>query len=252
MENHLRRIIINADDCGMSLQVNRSIEEAIQKGRISSTTIMANMNDFDGAVKLYNNYKDVISFGWHINLTEGKPLLYSQLLFDCGYYKDEEGQVLFNSKQFGRNFLKKGMQTEIKKELIAQFEKMKDCGINITHADSHHHIHTSPSLIFLIPSLLKELNIEKCRNIRNYGVSTISYIGRKAWSIPFRLWGIRMPDTLTSFSSYFENRLLRQGATIELECHPGHPKDIYQKEMELIYTTDLREWGTQLITYKDF
>lgn len=247
----MKSIIVNADDCGMSQQVNSSIEEAIKLGKITSTTIMANMNDFNGAVRLYNDYKDVISFGWHINLTEGKPLLYSQLLLDCGYYKEEDGQVFFNSKQFGRNHLNKGMQKEIKNELIAQFEKLKVNGIDITHADSHHHIHTSPGLLMLMPFLLKELNINRCRNIRNYGVSTISYVGRKAWSMPFRLWGIRMPDTLTSFSSYYQNPHLRQGSTVELECHPGHPKDIYQKEMKLIYSTDLKEWEARLITYKD-
>ena len=74
-----KRIIINADDCGMSQTVNEHIDQAILADKITSTTVMVNMDDFDGEVRLYKQYHEHISFGWHINLSEGKPLLYSQI-----------------------------------------------------------------------------------------------------------------------------------------------------------------------------
>lgn len=43
------RIIVNADDFGMSSQINHAIVEAFQKNLISSTTMMANMPAFDEA-----------------------------------------------------------------------------------------------------------------------------------------------------------------------------------------------------------
>ncbi len=248
----MRDIIINADDCGKDLVVNQEIGKAIQYGKISSTTIMANMDDFEGAVKLYNDYHDVISFGWHINLTEGSPLTQNQYLLDKGYYKEIDGQVVFNGEVFWRSRLDKEMTTGIKKELKTQYEKIRDNGIEITHADGHHHIHTAPSLLFLIPSLLSELRIERCRHISNYGVSTMSYLARQIWTIPYKVRGLKIPNTFTSFAAYHNNPRMRQGRVIELECHPGHPKDIYKKEMELIYSTDLKGWDAQLVTYKDF
>ena len=56
------RFIINADDCGYSAHVNEHIRAAIALGRISSTTIMANMGDFEGAVKMYHELHDRASF----------------------------------------------------------------------------------------------------------------------------------------------------------------------------------------------
>lgn len=44
------KLIINADDCGCSVSVNRRIEEEILAHRITSVTVMANMDDFEGAV----------------------------------------------------------------------------------------------------------------------------------------------------------------------------------------------------------
>ncbi len=247
----MRRIIINADDCGKTPAVDSAIGEAILKRKISSTTIMANMDDFDGAVRLYNEYKEIISFGWHINLTEGVPLTQSQLLLDKGFYKEADGLIQFNGETFWRQYMNKPMRSEIKKELRAQYEKLRDNGIEITHADGHHHIHTAPSMILIMPSLFKELRIKRCRHIMNYGVSSFSFWGRQIWALPFRFRGIKMPDTLTSFNTYYSNSSLRQGATVELECHPGHPKEVYKKEMELMYATDIESWNAQFITYKE-
>ena len=112
----MKRIIINADDCGMSLQVNEHIEQAILAGKISSTTVMANMEDFDGAVRLYKTYGSEISFGWHINLTEGSPLMYSQLLLDKGYYIEQGGRIVFNGKAFWKKHLTNEMKMAIRKE----------------------------------------------------------------------------------------------------------------------------------------
>ena len=81
----MERYIINADDCGKSVIVNKAIEASIINGLITSTTVMANMDDFAGAVRLFQEYGSRISFGWHINLTEGEPLSSSQLLLDNGY-----------------------------------------------------------------------------------------------------------------------------------------------------------------------
>lgn len=138
-----KRIIINADDCGMSQTVNEHIEKAILAGKITSTTVMTNMHDFDGAVRLYKQYHDCISFGWHINLSEGKPLLYSQLLLDKGFYIESEHGVEMNGRKFLHKWLTSEARKEITKELMAQCSKLRDSGIVISHVDSHHHAHTS-------------------------------------------------------------------------------------------------------------
>ena len=68
-------VIVNADDFGQSVNVNRAIIDCFQKGLISSTTIMANMPAFDDAVDLAieNGFHQTV--GVHLNLTDGEPLV---------------------------------------------------------------------------------------------------------------------------------------------------------------------------------
>lgn len=246
-----KRVIINADDCGMSQYVNEQIEQMIVAGKITSTTVMANMDDFEGAVALYEKYKDQISFGWHINLTEGKPLLESQLLLDKGYYIEEGGKVVFNGKAFWKKSLSNDMKNELRKELTAQCNKLRDGGIVISHADSHQHIHTSPSLFWMMPMMLQDLGISKCRRIKNTVTPAYNRWIRNAWALPYKMKGIKLTDTFCTFGQYFPKQSLSLGDTVEFMCHPGHPGDWYVKEYEILKSTELHQSNFQYITYRD-
>jgi hypothetical protein len=251
MDLNNRRIIINADDCGISKQVNQKIESCIMSGMITSTTIMANMEDFDGAVRLYHQYKDVISFGWHINLTEGQPLTCSQLLLDKGYFKEEEGLLKFNGRAFRNKLIGKDMSDEIHKELLAQYTRLRDSGIVPTHADSHQHIHTTRSMLFIVPSLLKELGVVKCRRLRNYVPASYSRLLRNCWGTWMKTHGLIMTDTFCAFHEYYDMPLLPQGADVELMCHPGHQGEEYREEYELLKKADFDKLKAKLISYKE-
>lgn len=248
-----RRIIINADDCGISQQVNTEIKKCIEQGKITSTTIMANGADFEGAVYLYKQYNKVISFGWHLNLDEGLALTRSQLLLDKGFFIEQDNKIYLNGSSFGSSIFNKEMSLEIKKELREQYIKLRDNGIEVTHADSHHFFHTHFSMVRIIPSILKELNIYRCRQISNYGIGGINGLVRQFWTNYFKSKGLRMPDTFCFFKDYYNNSMLKQGESIELMIHPGHLKYPYKEEYELMLKTDYdKNWPTvKLITYKD-
>lgn len=247
----MKRIIINADDCGISKHVDSCIEEAINLGLISSTTIMANMNDFEGAVELYKKYHDHISFGWHINLDEGIPLTRSQVLLDLGFFIEKDNQMLLNGSAFSRSFFNKEVRHAIKTELRCQWEKLCDNGVIISHVDGHHFIHTQPSMVQIMPSLFKELGINRCRHVSNYGHSGLSALARSLWAFLYKSRGVRMPDTFSALGDYFNNRFLPQGLTIELMCHPGHLNKKYQEEIALLRTINLQDWESEMITYYD-
>lgn len=244
------RIIVNADDCGMSKSVNEHIEKAIIAGKITSTTVMANMEDFEGAVNLYGKYHEIISFGWHINLSEGTPLLYSQMLLDKGFYKEIDGGIVMDGKKFIRKCLPADMRDEITKELKAQYGKLRDHGIKLSHIDSHHHVHTSTWAITLIPKLLKDINISSMRNIYNNIPFGISSILRHGWSamMKYQVPNLAIPDVLSGYQRYIEKGLLAKGKVIELECHPGHPS--YEKE-EIMLLSHNYEKNIELISYND-
>ena len=242
------KIIINADDCGRTNQQNVSIERAILANKITSTSIMANMLAFEGAVSLYNNYKDHVSFGVHLNLTEGEPLLYSQKLLDIGFYKQEEGRLLFNGLPFIRKFLPKTYLYDIKKELIQQVNKIRDYGIDLSHIDSHNHIHTSNFMLFLLPSLCDELGIYKMRNIRNLLPFTPNLCVRILWTNLEKLLcpTVRFTDKFASFTDFQNWNGDLNFNTFEIMCHPGHPS--YINEEVALYQYEIPK-GYQLINY---
>lgn len=248
------RIIINADDCGISESVNKEIEYCIQNGLITSTTIMANMADFEGARKLYETYKDSISFGWHINLTQGEPLTESQALLDYGYFVEEEGKVQMKGMEFWKKTcFPKIVRKEIKKELMAQFDKIRDNGIRISHADSHQHIHTSKAMLFVIPSLLQELKIDKCRRLRNYVESPLQRVLRNLCMAPYKGKGIRTTAAFGPFRDYLASPSLYKGdGIIELMVHPGAQESVLPTgaaEYETLKKTDMSKLSAELVTY---
>ena len=140
------RIIINADDCGRNAVVDQSIRHFIEEGVLTSTTVMANMDDFEGAVKLYEEYYNKISFGAHLNLTQGSPLTDPSIFLKYGFCKDMNGEIVFNGMPFRWKYMNVELRHSIYDELNAQIDKIRKAGIQISHIDSHQHIHFAPCL----------------------------------------------------------------------------------------------------------
>lgn len=244
------RLIINADDCGLSKKVDAAIEEAILKKRITSTTIMANMEDFMGAMSLYKKYSDRISFGCHLNLTQGCPLLKNQLLLDKGYYIEKDGHVMLNGRQFWNKFLTLEMRKGIALELQAQVEFLLDNGVKISHLDSHHHIHTNYFMMGVIASLAKKYEIRRIRRVRNYMPMSVSFLARQMWANGMKILNtnLKMTDYFGMYSEFDANPHIKgNDCLIEIECHPGGE---YIDEERILMQKDLTS-DYQLINYND-
>lgn len=248
------KLIVNADDCGYSRKVNQHIEQAIIKGRISSTTIMANMDDFEGAIHLYQQYKDTVSFGFHVNLTEGTPLRYSQRLLDIGFYQESEGKIVFNSQPFRRKLLTKSVREEIFQEVLAQGTKIREAGVMLSHIDGHHFIHQGIFMLPVLPKLCKAIDVHKIRTYRNYMHSSINRMLRNRWKDIIRLQDGKavFADWFTSFEDFYNceknnQKFYRNNDSVELMCHPG---GIDVEEESLLINTDLEsEYFCKLINY---
>lgn len=234
------RIIINADDCGLNQTVDAEIERFIQLGKITSTTVMANMDDLIGAKRLFDNYKDRISFGVHVNLTDGEPLTRSQALLDYGYFKKEEGKIVLNGYPFINKRIPRWLHQDIINECVAQINSVRDIGIEISHIDSHHLMLTSQSMIGMTPEILKKTGVKKMRRARNYiEKKSLSFYVRQAWFryMKMQVKGLKSTEWFEMFTSFYN--LSKNGfhldGTIELMTHPGGS---YPKEDELMLVTD--------------
>ena len=170
-------------------------------------------------------------------------------ILDKGFYKESSDGVIMNGKNFMRKWLPSVLREEIMKELLAQCEKLRDNRIEISHIDSHHHVHTSTWAITLIPKLLKGTRINAMRNINNNYPFGISSLIRGGWTRAMQIQtrNLVIPDILSSYQRFVKMGQVRRGDVIELECHPGHP--LYKEEEEMLLTTTLND-RYELITYQ--
>lgn len=153
-------IIVNADDLGMTPGTNEAIFYGYDNGYITHSSIMTNCDYFNDAVVGIKDRPN-LNIGIHLNLTYGKALNNNQLycnkdgIFNIGYLE------LIKKSIFSNIFL-----IEVKKELELQIKKAIDNNINITHIDSHRHIHLIPNIYEIVLELSKKYNISRVRLIK--------------------------------------------------------------------------------------
>jgi predicted glycoside hydrolase/deacetylase ChbG (UPF0249 family) len=154
------KIIINADDFGLSEGINRAVEQAHTDGILTSATIMPNMPASEQAVSIAKRLPD-LGIGVHLNLMEAPPLSQD----DCvAVLLDDEGILACTpGKLTIKSLLSKTVRTAIKAELAAQIEWVIDKGIKPTHLDSHKHIHAYPVIFPIVCSLAKSFDISAIR-----------------------------------------------------------------------------------------
>lgn len=237
----MNRIIVNADDFGISETVNQAVVNAFKSGIISSTSIMANMPAFDDAVKKAYENNLANKIGLHFNIMEGVPL--TDLIKQCPRLC-EDG----NTFSYKRNTVFKWTKKEkkaIREEFCAQYDKVVNAGIIPTHLDSHVHSHTEIPIFLIISKLLKDKNITKIRRSRNLGVSFKVLPYKFIINTLYRLKGLKMTKYFTEYGS--QSNISND---IELMCHPtidmstGCLVDAMTgKKLNVLYS--------ELISYKD-
>ncbi|AXU28994.1 TPA: chitin disaccharide deacetylase [Clostridioides difficile] len=146
----MTKIIINADDFGYCEAVNYGIISAHNNGIVRSTSMMANMPGVEHGVGLLKENK-TLNCGVHMTLSCGRPLL-----SNLKTIVDKDG---FFIRRITDEIIEKMDCDEIYRELCAQIDRVKGLGIDISHLDSHHHIHTLVSLKPLIEKIVTKYNL---------------------------------------------------------------------------------------------
>jgi hopanoid biosynthesis associated protein HpnK len=143
----VQRLIVNADDFGLTRGVNRAILECHQRGIVTSTTLMANSDEFEDAVASAKRLAaQALGIGCHVVLADGRPVLPpaqvpSLLAPGSGLFYRSIQQLA--KQALGHRF----RAEEIEAEAIAQFQKIQAAGITISHFDAHKHAHIFPSIL---------------------------------------------------------------------------------------------------------
>ena len=153
-----RHIIVNADDFGISSDVNEAILRAFETGLISSSTIMANMPKFDEACVLIRRHYLNGKIGLHLNFTAGKPL--TAEVAGCLRLCDRQGHWHPRRRVLS---LTANEALALEHEIAAQVLACEHNGFTPTHWDSHHHMHTE---FGIAPVVIRTAQRLKCRALR--------------------------------------------------------------------------------------
>lgn len=126
----MKKVIINADDFGLTKGVSLGILDSMEKGLVTETTAMANGLYIKEAIE-EAKVRGVKNIGVHLTLTWGKPIL----------PRGEIKSIVAEEGNFHRriDLVENINYEEVKKEFKAQIEKIISMGIVPTHLDGHHH-----------------------------------------------------------------------------------------------------------------
>ena len=199
----MTKLIVNADDIGLSEAVNYGILSAYKNGIVSSTTIMAGMPAFDHAVNILKENPG-LGCGVHMTLSLNKPVLdtHKTIVDENGnFYRRITNELI--EEKFDLN--------EIYEEFCAQIDKVIESGIKVDHLDSHHHVHTLASLKPVIERLLERYKLP----IRGGFETNIEY--NKIIPMTESFYNENVTD------DYFEKHIeeLKSYNVIDLMSHPA-------------------------------
>jgi chitin disaccharide deacetylase len=242
----VRRLIVNADDFGLTSGVNQAVVELFRARALTSATLMATAEQLNEAVTLAKQSPS-LGVGCHVILVDGTPAL----------PPSEIPSLIDPSSQNGTTFrpklstfvtdllLGRISDTEIQAEATAQMKKLQQAGIQVTHVDTHKHTHTFPRVLRPLLQAALACGIKAIRNPfePNWSLNATANAGRvrkmqvrllrsqsAAFSEEVTKAGLRTTDgaigvlaTGTLDALTIRNLLSAMpDGTWELVCHPGH------------------------------
>lgn len=281
------RLIVNADDFGLTSGVNRAILEAHHGGIVTSSTLMPTGPSFQEAMAMAWSTPS-LGVGCHITLVDGTSVLEHAKAHTL-VVKDSRFRESFSSFA-AASCLGRLSAGEIENEATAQIRKLQAAGIRVTHFDTHKHVHLFPRVLKPLLRAAKACGVSAVRNpfgpvrILDLRVQPSSW---KRWtqvgllnslSGKFRRAvaksGLRTTDgtigvvgTGSMTAELFQSLLTTiPGGTWEFVCHPGYldadlqaakTRLLESREVELKMLTApnvkdfLRSQNVELISYRE-
>ena len=190
------RLIVNADDFGMSLGVNAGVVHAHDAGIVTSASLMVYGAAAREAAAVAARRE--LSLGLHFELADW------ELVDDTWVCRLERAPA--------------GDAAAVAAELARQLERFHAlCGHRPTHIDSHQHVHRDEPARMVVRSAGARLGIP----VRHYG--PVRYCGGFYGQGGK---GERYPDALSAHAFTELVTSLPRGTTTELACHPAAVLDV--------------------------
>jgi hopanoid biosynthesis associated protein HpnK len=286
----VRRLIVNADDFGLTLGVNRAIVEAHCHGVVTSATLMANGPAFADAIQSARSTSS-LSVGCHVVFVDGLPVLGARQTPTLANRKADDRRFYDSLGRFAlRAVSGRIVADEIEAEATAQIRKLQAAGVAVSHFDTHKHTHIFPPVLRPLLRAAQACGVAAVRN--PFGPLHLSIVARRPglWKQHSKVMllsrlgktfrkavagaGMVTPDGTVGivatgaldiglFGSIMNS--LPEG-TWELVCHPGYNdaeldrirtrlRESRAVELRLLTSPEVRESlarnGVELISYRD-
>ena len=234
-------LIVNADDFGLNENVNAAVAKAFEEKLIDRTTVMVNMPYAKEAMKIAEDNGFSGRVGLHLNLTSGHPLT-DRISHDrimCGADGEFTADFARNMKQ--RFFLPSDTEKAVEEEIRAQFDMYRDIGGTLWHIDSHHHVHTDPSIWRILTGVFKDYPVTSVRLSRNMyrGGNPLVHLYKRMLNASIRRFCVGNPvyfGSAIDYRGYFpDTGRAASGCDVEVMVHPAFDAggvlcDIYQEK----------------------
>jgi predicted glycoside hydrolase/deacetylase ChbG (UPF0249 family) len=192
-----RRVILEADDLGLTYSFSEGIRRAHLQGCLASTCLRANGYAYDHAVHRVLADCPRLGVGVHLCLNEG----------ECVAEAGRVPHLLDSGQRFRHGYLwlirvarSPVGRLHIERELRAQIEKTLDNGVHIDHLNSHQHVHMIPPIFGIT-----------CRLAAEYGISGIRLAREPAYLAP----GLAKRLTPLANANYIKHVLLNRFAQVD-------------------------------------
>ena len=250
------RLVVNADDFGMSAAISRGILRAHREGIVTSVSLLGNCADLEGARVLLSEAPG-LGVGVHLSLVEGAPIAdparVPSLLTPSGRFRSRGAEFI---AAWGKRQID---PSDVEREFDAQVDRIHAAGIKIDHLDTHHHLGFLPVVGRSVEAVARRHDIGAIRT--EIETPTLSWVtdprrGLKAGVLTGLNWLTRRQLGARRHSAqswgYVESGRLdeirvleiigRLGpGTHELICHPGEEQSPgYDHTGELVALTSAK------------
>jgi len=160
----VRRLIVNADDFGLSASVNAAVIRAHRDGILTTASLMVNEPGFDEAVKLAQE-NPRLGVGLHLTLLMGHSALPPEKIPGLVNARGE-----FSNSPVGVGmsyFFKRSLRKQLRAEIHAQFARFHATGFKLDHVNGHLHLHLHPVIFKILMADAAALRITHLRLTRD-------------------------------------------------------------------------------------
>jgi predicted glycoside hydrolase/deacetylase ChbG (UPF0249 family) len=233
------RLILNADDFGLTRGINRAIAQLHTAGALTSATLMANGPAFDDAVAITRAHPS-LGVGCHIVLADGLPVSPPESIRTL--LGPDQRTFRPRLSHFIRDLLLRRIdEADIEREALAQVRKLQQAGIRVTHLDTHKHTHIFPPVTRALVRVLHATGVLAVRNpfepghatshaapLRRLQIATLKRFSPSFNRItaaaphPDATFGISATGSLNAATLQDILAHLPATGTFEILCHPGY------------------------------